>query len=119
MGIGVRVGVGVRMVAVGAGVAVGVGVGVAVEVGMVVAADAECGRRGGGGNGGGGCRSRDGVAVVERCEQPIATGRTKAMAITIRVASFGAFPTMLRVHALALPRNPSYEAYEAAPIFVR
>ena len=47
------------------------------------------------------------VAVVAGCEQPIATGRTKAMAITIRVASFGAFPTMLRSYALALPRNPS------------
>ena len=47
------------------GVAVGVGIGVAVEAGMVVAA----------------VGVRMGVAVGVGCEQPIATGRTKAMAI--------------------------------------
>ena len=50
---------------------VGVGVGVVVGVGM-------------------------GVAVVAGCEQPIATGRTKAMAITIKITCFGEFRIMLR-----------------------
>ena len=80
LGMAVGVGTGVR---VGVGVAVGVkgGVGIAVGVGM-------------------------GIAVVAGCEQPIATGRTKAMAITIKIAGFGAFRTILRPkrpHNIAIP----------------
>ena len=78
MGVAVGVGTGI---AVGVGVAAGVKgvVGVAVGVGM-------------------------GVAVEAGCEQPKATGRTKAMAMTIAITGLGAFRKMLRSR-----RSPSIE----------
>ena len=81
LGMAVGVGTGVR---VGVGVAVGVkgGVGIAVGVGM-------------------------GIAVVAGCEQPIATGRTKAMAITIKIAGFGGVSDNITPQASAQHSNPS------------
>ncbi len=73
MGIGVGVGVGVAVEAGMAGVAVGVGMGIAVEVGIVVTA----------------VGVEMGVAGEAVCEQPITTGRTKAMAIPTANNSLG------------------------------